>query len=309
MMIHPGAIMHDSVSGSHGAYVLLTAAYNEAAFIEKTIDSVQSQTTPPAQWVIVSDGSTDKTDEIIQRRAQLWPVIKPVRRERSGQLGFASKVSALDLAYRSVDVTDYQFIGHADADVEFDEPYFENLISRCLENPKLGLCGGSIYESRNGQFKPRKYNSTASVAGAAQFFRKECYAKIGGLAPLRSGGEDTYAEVKTRMYGWEVQSFTDLRVFHNKSGQPRGMISESIRKGKAAYSIGNHPLFEFLKSIYRLAEPPFIIGSIIRLASYAYAGIRREKRIVSDEFVKFLRREQLNRIKNSVVRGSGMTYI
>jgi poly-beta-1,6-N-acetyl-D-glucosamine synthase len=294
--------MRDSTDGNARAYVLLTAAYNEAAFIEGTIDSVQSQTLPPAQWVIVSDGSTDNTDEIIQRRALLWPVIKPIRRERSGQLGFASKVSALSLAYGSVDVPDYPFIGHADADVVFYNTYFESLITKCLKNPKLGLCGGAIYESLDGEFKPRRYNSTASVAGAAQFFRSECYAKIGGLAPLRAGGEDTYAEVKTRMLGWDVQSFADLRVLHNKSGQPRGMIAESIRKGVAAYFIGNHPLFEFLKSIYRLAEPPYIVGSILRLASYAYLEIQGQKREVSDEFVRYLRQEQVERMKDPLRR-------
>jgi poly-beta-1,6-N-acetyl-D-glucosamine synthase len=285
-----------------GNYVLLTAAYNEEAFIEKTIESIKSQTVPPAQWVIVSDGSTDQTDAIIQSCTRFWPVVKPVRRQRSGQLGFSSKVGALSLAHRSLSVADYQFIGHVDADVVFENTYFEKLIARCMENPELGLCGGTIYEFRNGQFKPRRYNNAAAVAGAVQFFRKECYEQIGDLAPLKAGGEDTYAEVKTRMMGWKVRSFTDFHVLHNKSSQSRGMMAECIRKGIAAHSIGNHPLFESLKSLYRLAEFPYVIGSIIRLASYFYAAILGEKREVDDEFVKYIRKEQMQRISRPLLR-------
>jgi poly-beta-1,6-N-acetyl-D-glucosamine synthase len=296
--------MPNQVKGESGAYVLLTAAYNEEAFIEKTIDSVQSQTLAPMEWIIVSDGSTDATDAIVKKRAELWPVIKPVRREKSGQLGFASKVSALALAYRSLDKTNYDFIGHLDADIALDRAYFEKLVRKCLDNPSLGLCGGTIYEMRNGQFKSRPYNNVSSVAGAVQFFRKECYEQIGGLAPIATGGEDTYAEVTARMMGFDVHSFPDLHVHHNKSSQSRGLFAESVRKGAAAYGIGNHPLFEFLKSIYRLAEPPYIFGSFIRFAAFAYSEIRGEKRQVSDEFVKYLRREQINRLKRIFMRDS-----
>lgn len=283
-------------------YVLLTAAYNEAAFIGKTIKSVQSQSVPPAQWVMVSDGSSDETDKIIREHAAFWPVIKPIRRERSGERGFASKVKALALAHLSLSEPDYRFIGHVDADVTFDSKYFERLIARCLENPELGLCGGTIYEPRNGRFKCRPYNSSSSVAGAVQFFRRGCYERIGGLPAMEAGGEDTYAEVMARMMGWDVRSFAELIVIHNKSGKPRGLISESIRKGTADHAIGNHPLFEFAKCIYRLAEAPYMIGSLLRFASFIYAQIKGETKEVSDEFVKYFRHEQVTRMRSFLFR-------
>ena len=48
-------------------YVLITPARNEEEFIEKTILSVISQTVLPQKWIIVSDHSTDRTNEIVEK--------------------------------------------------------------------------------------------------------------------------------------------------------------------------------------------------------------------------------------------------
>ena len=61
------------------AYVLITPARNEAAFIEKTIESVIHQTVLPAKWVIVDDGSTDNTAAIVSRYLERYPWIELVQ--------------------------------------------------------------------------------------------------------------------------------------------------------------------------------------------------------------------------------------
>ena len=60
--MHPSQYLHTNLS-----YVLITPARNEEAYIEKTIRSVISQTVLPKKWVIVSDGSTDQTDDIVKK--------------------------------------------------------------------------------------------------------------------------------------------------------------------------------------------------------------------------------------------------
>src|SRR5438067_1885691 len=65
-------LTHDSSSIAKTTgydYVLITPARNEAQFIESTIRSVVAQTIHPRCWVIVSDGSTDRTNEIVQAYA------------------------------------------------------------------------------------------------------------------------------------------------------------------------------------------------------------------------------------------------
>src|ERR1700736_3447127 len=72
-------------------YVLITAARNEEAFLENTIAGVTAQTRLPEKWVIVSDGSTDRTNEIVSNHAKLHPWIELVRRPDRTERHFAGK--------------------------------------------------------------------------------------------------------------------------------------------------------------------------------------------------------------------------
>jgi poly-beta-1,6-N-acetyl-D-glucosamine synthase len=78
--------MQTMKSLSLSKYVLITPARNEAQSIELTIQSVVAQTIRPLRWVIVSDGSTDETDNIVSKYAAEHPWIElvrtPDRRER-----------------------------------------------------------------------------------------------------------------------------------------------------------------------------------------------------------------------------------
>lgn len=284
-------------------YVLITAARNEEGYIGATIKSVLAQTILPKKWVIVSDGSTDNTDKIIKEYLEHYNFIEFVRREQvnSMQFDIASKVFALNTGYECLKNYTYDYIGHLDADVTIERNYYENIIKRLHENKLLGIAGGFIYEFEKGYFKCRPYNTRRSVAGAIQLFRRECYENIGGFIPLQMGGEDTYAEVVARMKGWKVESFPEIIVYHHKVGKLiRGEIRECFRKGMVAYSLGNHPLFEFVKSIRRAVEKPYLISFFVRMCGYLWPYLHKQKRLVSDEFVKYLRKEQLMHLVNFI---------
>ena len=212
-------------------YVLITAARNEEKYIEATIKSVLSQTILPKKWVIVSDGSTDHTDEIIKKYLANSRFIEFVRREPGSNQdsGFASKVFALNAGYELLKHGAYDYIGHLDADITFETDYYENVLKLFEQNPLLGIAGGFIFEQKQGNFVSRPYNTERSVAGGIQLFRREFYQVLGGLIPLKNGGEDWYAEVNARMKGWEVASFHNLHVFHHKPGNVvRGALKESF---------------------------------------------------------------------------------
>lgn len=143
-----------------------------------------------------------------------------------------------------------------------------------------------------------------SVAGAIQFFRRECYEAIGGFIPIKMGGEDTCAEVMARMRGWEVQAFPELKVFHHKrSPAKRGNWKESFRFGLMDYSLGYHPLFEIMKCIYRIKERPYIVSALLRLYSFIWSYCRGEKRPVSNEFIRYVRKEQIDRLRAQIHMG------
>ena len=50
-------------------------------FIAKTLDSMVAQTLLPERWVIVDDGSTDHTAEIVESYARRYPWIELIRRQ------------------------------------------------------------------------------------------------------------------------------------------------------------------------------------------------------------------------------------
>src|ERR1700741_2760655 len=127
-------------------YVLITPARNEARFIELTLKSVVSQTDVPLRWVIVSDGSTDGTDELVKKYAADRPWIElvqlPERRERH----FAGKVMAFNAGLERVKHLQYEIIGNLDADSTFEPDYIEYLLEKFSQNPPLGVAGTNYIE-------------------------------------------------------------------------------------------------------------------------------------------------------------------
>jgi biofilm PGA synthesis N-glycosyltransferase PgaC len=288
----------------HREYVLISPARNEESQIEHTLRSVLAQTLRPRCWVIVNDGSTDRTAEIVDRYARENEFITLVHADRRHHLGFGSKVRAFETGYATLVKTPYAFIGNLDADVSFGPNYFERLLGHFDANPKLGLGGGIILEKIDNQFVPQKISSN-SVAGAVQLFRRECYEQIGGYIPLQYGGIDSVAEIMARMYGWTVRTFSELPVEHHgriTTGK-HSIFRTRFNKGLNSYLIGYHPLFHLVVSLFRSTTRPYVMGSLMMMAGYGWAALRQKKRPVPPEFVSFLQSEQLARLRGVIAPG------
>jgi len=278
-------------------YVLITAAYNEETYIEKTIISVINQKQLPVQWIIVSDNSTDETENIVTKYLSDYKFIKLVINKRKEGRNFASKVYALNTGINNLTVQDYNFIGILDADVTFEADFYSTLISEFEKNEKLGIAGGDYYDivkGKNVYVKPSPY----SIRGATQFFRRDCFQNIGGLTPMKYGGEDALACYAARMNGWEIKNFEELVVLHLR---PTGTVGGNIlrarfRDGFVEYHLGYHPLFQFVKCLKRLKTKPLFIGSLLRFVGYWCAFIKKEKRNLSKELIDFIKKDQIDRV-------------
>ena len=283
-------------------FVLLTAAYNEEAGIERLLQSVIAQTHKPKEWVIVDDGSTDRTAEIARRYADDWPFIHVVARKKEKSVGhnWAARVDAINYANSQLAATTYDYIGILDADITFEFDYYERVVERLTSRPELGVAGGNLYEMQDGKFRPRSGNRSFHVPGAVQLFRRDCYEKVGGLKAFRGGHDDTVAEITARMYGWKSESFSDLPAFHHR---PTGVTGTTVLRaryseGTCQYSVGYHPLFQFFNCVKRIGSKPYVIASMARFAGYWISALRREERHTSREFIAYLRKEQMARIKS-----------
>lgn len=280
-------------------YVLITAAHNEQDFIEKTIISVINQVHKPSEWIIVNDNSTDNTESIVNKYASENSFIKLINNNRKEGRDFASKVYALNMGLKNVQTSEYDFIGILDADVSFEKDYYSLLIEEFMKNPKLGIAGGNYFDIINGKKVPVR-QSPNSVRGATQFFRRKCFDQVGGLMPMKYGGEDAAACFSARMHGWETKSFPDMLVIHHRPTGFAGknLLKTRLRDGYVEYNLGYHPLFQFIKCVKRVTQKPYFIGSFIRFIGFWIARFKFENQNVPIELRIYVRKEQFSRLFN-----------
>ena len=279
-------------------YVLITPARNEAAFIEKTIESVINQTVLPVKWVIVDDGSTDSTAEIVSRYLAKNPWIElvqmPQRRDRS----FAAKVGAFNAGYERVSGLKYEIIGNLDADISFEKDHLEFLGRKFAEDSTLGVAGTVFredgYNSETDSFEGRKH-----VSGQCQLFRRQCWEEIGGYIPHRAGGIDWMAVTTARMMGWKTESFREKSFFHYRhlGTAERSVLASSFSYGEKDYYLGGHPIWELFRCAYRATKPPYILDGAALGLGYCWAFLCRTPRPVSRELMAFHRKEQMTKLK------------
>lgn len=278
-------------------YVLISPARNEEAHLERIIRSVISQTILPEKWVIVSDGSTDRTDEIAQEFAVQHSWMRLTRMPEHADRQFAAKVHCFNAGLKILKETSYEIIGNLDADLSFEPEIMEFLLDRFEQDPGLGVAGVPFVEDSTGTYDYR-FTNIEHVSGACQMFRRECFEAVGGYKPIKGGGIDWLAVTTARMLGWKTRTFTEKSVFHHrKIGTGRSKRLDALfRQGTKDYYLGNHPLWEFFRALYQMRYQPYGIGGLTIFVGYLGAHLRRAERPAPPEVIRFYRREQMQRL-------------
>lgn len=288
------------------SYVLVTPARNEVAFIERTIDAVVAQTVRPLKWVIVSDGSTDGTDEVVRRFTAKYDWIELVSLPERTQRNFAGKVAAFNAGQARLAGLHYDVIGNLDGDVSFDDEYFSFLLHKLAGDPTLGLVGTPYVDPLNTPYNYR-FVSIEHVTGPCQLFRRECFEAIGGYMPVKAGAIDRIADIAARMKGWKTRTYTEKTYRHYRATgtAQAGVLMAKFRDGGKDYSVGTSPIWELARTVYQMTQRPFVVGSLMMASGYAWALIQRVERPVPREMIEFCRREQMQRLK-AFVAGSAL---
>jgi glycosyltransferase involved in cell wall biosynthesis len=283
----------------HSSYVIISPARNEAKFIELTLKSVAAQTVLPLKWVVVSDGSTDGTDEIVKEYTRIYSFIELMRMPERRERDFAGKVHAFRAGYERIKQLDFKVLVSLDADISFEPDYFEFLFGKLAENPALGLVG-TPFQELSGRVYDYRFVSIEHVSGACQVFRRECFETIGGYVPIKGGSIDHIAVISARMHGWQTRTFPEKVCTHHREigSAQHGILKSRFKVGVKDYRIGNHPLWEIFRVAYQTTHPPRLFGGLALGVGYTWAALRQIERPVPRDLVEFHRKEQLERLKS-----------
>jgi glycosyltransferase involved in cell wall biosynthesis len=287
-------------------YALVTAARNEEALIEQTILSVVAQTIRPVRWVIVSDGSTDGTDEIVKRHACKHDWIELLRMPEHRDRQFAAKAHCFNAGYSHLNGANFDIIGNLDADITFAPDYFEFLLGKFAAMPRLGVAGTPFVEDEtklDSHTYAHQFAQLEHVSGACQLFRRECFQQVGGYIPIKGGAIDWVAVTTARMKGWQTRTFTEKVCFHHRklgTGNDHPLLVR-FHYGQKAYYVGGHPLWEILRGIFEMREKPPVLGGLCFLCGFGWAAVKRIEQPISSELIAFHRAEQMARLRQAIL--------
>ena len=282
-------------------YVLITPARNEGAFIRETLQSMVAQSCKPERWVIVDDGSDDSTPLIVEEYCARHSWVKLIKMPKRENRNFAGKVHAFNAGLAAVADCAFDLIGNLDADISFGPDLFQFLLQKFTDESDLGVAG-TAYTQDGWESTRDSFEGEVSVHGACQLFRRECFTDIGGYTPNPAGGIDWIAVTTARMRGWKTRNFPERRFHHHRTmgTAERSPIGAMYDYGRKDYFLGGSPLWELFRVAYRATKRPYVFGGMALFAGYFLSAAKRTDRAVSDELMRFYRREQHARLRQMI---------
>lgn len=299
------AVMSPRQSSADPRFVLITPAFNEERFLPETIASVLNQSLKPDRWLIVDDGSKDRTAEVVRSFQRSCGIVElAVRQKAGGDTYYSSNVLAIRQAYEQLKGQSFDFVAILDADMVLPVDYYSEILKRMTNDPLLGIATG-VYSERDSKGTWRQVRiDRLATPKALQVFRRKCYEDIGGYIACKNGGEDTCAEITARMLGWRTRSFPEIATFHRRTagtGVQTGTLGARFRLGVREYSVATHPVFMVAKCFRRcFVERPWILSGLARFCGYGRAWIAQTERQLPAAAVHYVRGEQMRRLGAAV---------
>jgi glycosyltransferase involved in cell wall biosynthesis len=278
-------------------YVIVTPVRDEALYVEQTIASVARQTLLPREWVIVDDGSTDGTAEILDRYRASFEWIKVIHRKNRGhRASGGGVVEAFYDGYSELNEKHWDYIVKLDGDLSFEPDYFEKCLKYFTAEHKLGIAGGTVCVVQNGLIKiDSEGDPPFHVRGATKIYRRSCWEQIAPL--VKAPGWDTIDEFKANMNGWTTKTFSEILIIqHKPTGGADGAWKNWFKNGLANYIAGYHPVFMIAKCFKRALRRPMLIASAALFAGFISGYLRNIMRLNDHTVISYLRKQQIKRI-------------
>lgn len=279
--------------------VVISPVRDEATFITRTLASMVAQTWRPAEWILVDDGSTDDTAQIIARYAKDHPWIRCVLRDNRGfrQLG-SGVIAAFDDGRSRITTDDWQFIAKLDGDMSFGPRYLEIMVGTLMAEPKMACVSSKVFRPDPGG-EVEEFIIDEATAGQFKLYRREAFEAIGGFTQtILWDGIDYH---RCRMLGWDTRSFfhPDAKLIHHRQmgSSDKNIYRGRMRLGKGIWFMGYYPLYATASGLFRMHERPYVIGGLIMIWAFFTAALKREPRFDDPAFRAYLQAWQLARLR------------
>lgn len=288
------------------SYVVISPCRNEAEFMRRTLDSMIAQTILPALWVIVDDGSTDATPDILADYAAQYPWIRIIQKpDRGSRAVGPGVIEAFYAGYDTINLDEYTYVCKMDLDLDLPTGYFEGLIEKMEADPRLGSCSGKAWFTGSGGARVWERMGDEMSVGASKFYRASCFRDIGGFVrEVMWDGLDCHT---SRFKGWKVASFRDEALAFEHL-RPMGSSQQNIyvgrrRHGAGQWFMGSDPLFFTASAVWKMAHPPYILGGLATLQGYVSAWWRGAPQYDDPALRQFIRTYQ----RRALLQGKAKT--
>jgi biofilm PGA synthesis N-glycosyltransferase PgaC len=286
-----------SLPGGNERVVVISPCRDEEATLAHTIACMRAQTHPPERWVVVDDGSSDRTPEILAAAAREIPWLRVVSRSDRGFRKVGGGV--IDAFYAGLETVDlpYDFVAKMDVDLEFSPRYLEHILGYFERDPRLAAASGKVYR-REGEQLVEEFMIDEMVAGQFKLYRREAFEKIGGF--VREVMWDGIDFHRARMEGYRTASLPDpeLRILHLRlmGSSDVSVYKGRLRWGRGQWFMGSAFPYVLASGFFRMREKPYVIGGLLIVVGYLWAALRRQPRYGDRAFRRELNRWQYGRL-------------
>jgi poly-beta-1,6-N-acetyl-D-glucosamine synthase len=288
--------------------LIISAVRNEAAHIEAVVRAMSAQTRPPDQWIVVDDGSTDGTLELLEAAAPSIPFMRvlsaPQQQLAPGadRLWHAAEARAFNCGLGIA--SDFTHVGKLDGDIELPPDYYERVLGKLQDDPLLGIAGGVLVERSASGWEVAGAWHLQHVRGALKLYSRECFAAIGGVHEIL--GWDGIDEVLARMNGYRTESFPDIVARHHRpAGSAQGRLRGHLRLGRCMYIEGYPPLWIAARSVKVAMSSPRVVSGLAYLAGYTHAAVQGVPRFDADGYRRHLHSELRKRAIGKLLLAPG----
>ncbi len=262
-------------------YVIVSPVKDEEQYVEFALQSVINQIIRPVLWILVDDGSKDRTSEVIKRYAESYSFIRLVHNSRAGDRKPGSAIiRAFNFGCQALGDRAYDLIVKLDCDISFESDYFQKLLIKFSGDERLGIASGVYLEMDQDGVWKEVAMPHYHAAGACKVIRLKCFKNIDGF--IVSAGWDTVDEIRAMTQGWKTSHFSDLQMHHHKpEGSGIGPIRTSLMHGEIYYLTGGSILFFLLKVFHRIGARPYVLSAFALTCGYIRAVLKRKKLLVT----------------------------